>query len=338
MLDVFSQDAFSVISLTDAINKPKFQPGRVGQLGLFRESGVSTTTIMVEERDGVLSLIPPTPRGAPGTTLDKAKRKGIPVAVPHFQVDDAVMAEEVQGVRAFGSETAVEMVMDKVADRMLTHRSSLEVTKEYARVGAVIGVITYSDSSTLDIFNLFGVSQDAEIDFDLDNANPADGVLRKKCASVIRAVSKNLDGVPFSGLHALCGDAFFDDLLAHKEVRATFLNNPAAAQLRAAYVANGQSYGMFDFGGITWENYRGYVGATDFVNTDKCHIFPTGVPNLFCTYNAPADYMETVNTVGRPFYAKQFPMPNDKGVNLEVQMNSLQLCTRPKALIKGKRT
>jgi hypothetical protein len=188
------------------------------------------------------------------------------------------------------------------------------------------------------LFTEFGVAQDAEIDFDLDAATPVDGVLRKLTATIIRQMSRNLGGVPFAGISAICGDAFFDALLMHKEVRTTFLNNPAAAQLRAAYIANGQSYGAFDFGGILFENYRGYVGGTSFVDTNKCHLFPTGVPNLFRTYMAPADYIETVNRPGQRMYAKQWDMPNDKGVHLDVQMNPLNICTRPKALLKGKMT
>ena len=108
--------------------------------------------------------------------------------------------------------------------------------------------------------------------------------------------------------------------------------------MRQSYVQGGQSYGSFFFGGITWENYRGAVGATAFVNTDKCHLFPVGVPGLFRTYYAPADYIETVNTVGRRLYGKQYDMPNGKGVHLDTQMNALNICTRPKVLIQGKRT
>jgi hypothetical protein len=52
---------------------------------------------------------------------------------------------------------------------------------------------------------------------------------------------------------------------------------------------------------------------------------------------APADYIETVNTKGMPRYAKQYPMPNDKGVNLEVQSNPLCYCVRPNTLVQGKR-
>ncbi len=338
ILDVFNSDAFSVINLTDSINRPVFVPQRLAQMGLFTETGVSTINIAIEERDGILSLVPPTPRGGPGTTVNKAGRTMRVLRAPHFQVDDTIMAEEVQGVRAWGSESDVEMVATKVAERMLTHRSSLEVTMEYSRIGAVTGIITYANGETLNLFTEFGVTQDAEIDFDLDNADPADGALRRLCAETIRQESVNCGGLPFTGLYALCGDNFFDDLLAHAEVRATFLNNPAAAQLRAAYIANGMSYGSFDFGGITWENYRGYVGGTSFIDSDKCHIYPTGVPNLFRTYMAPADYISTVNTIGQRMYAFQRVLDNEKGVALEVQMNPLNICTRPKTLLKGKRT
>src|SRR6185369_10229736 len=230
MLDVFNSDAFSVVSLTDAINKLKFVPGRLGQLGLFRESGVTTTMIAIEEKDGVLSLISPTPRGGPGQTLDKALRSVRPFVVPHFEINDAVMAEEVQNVRAWGSETEVEMVAGKVAERLGIHSQSMEATIEYARIGAIKGIVTYADSSTLNLFTEFGVSQESEVDFDLDAASPASGVLRKKCATVLRLIATNLGGTPFSGARAECGDAFYDDLIAHTEVRATFLNQAAASE------------------------------------------------------------------------------------------------------------
>jgi hypothetical protein len=340
MLDIFNGDAFSVVSLTDAINKLKFVPGRIGAMGLFQESGVSETKIAIEERDGILKLIAPTPRGGPGTTLDKTQRTLRSLVVPHFEVNDGVMAEEVQGVRAWGSETAVETVQGKVAERLQLHSQSMEATHEYSRIGAVKGVVTYADGSTLDLFDQFDVSQIGEIDFDLDNANPTGGALRKACAGVIRSVAGVLEGVPFSGVHAFCGDAFFDDLIAHTEVRASYLQQQEASQLRTGYIDDGAggSYGSFNFGGITFENYRGSVDGTAFIETNKCHLFPTGVPGLFRTYYAPADYIETVNTNGQRMYAKQYEMPNGKGIHLDSQMNALDICTRPRALLKGKRT
>lgn len=338
MLDIFNSDLFGVVSLTDAINKPVFQPQRIGQMGLFSERGVNTLTILVEEKAGLLTLVSPSPRGSPGQTLDKPKAAGRPFVIPHFQIDDAIYADEVQGVRAWGTESELETVQGKVAERLMIHRASHEVTLEYARIGAVIGVITYADGSTTDLFSEFGVTQDTEIDWDLDNASPAAGVLRGRAAALVRLMSTNLGGLPFFGIQALVGDTFYDQLMAHSEVRNTFLNHPGAAALRQSYVVNGQSFGSFDFGGINFENYRGAVGGTTFVNTNKAHFFPTGVPSLFRTYFAPADYEETVNTIGKMLYVKQYPMPNGKGRNMEVQMNQLSICTRPKALLKARNT
>jgi len=339
MLDIFRNDLFGVIPLTDAINMPVFQPRRIASLGIFQETSVPTTTVALEEKQGQLILVSPTPRGGPGVTLDKKKRVGRAVSVPHFEINDGVMAEEVQGVRAWGTEDALVYVQDVVSERLLLHRQSHEATIEYSRIGAIAGVITYADGTTLDLFDTFGVSQETEIDFDLDNAGAADGALRTKCAGVTRLMGKNLDGLPFTGVRSLCGDTFFDNLLAHKEVRSTFLNNPAAEQLRQSYIGpNGEIWGQFEFGGILWENYRGYVGTTAFIDTNKCSLFAMGVPGLFRTYFAPADYTETVNRPGQRMYTKQYDMPNGKGVHLDTQTNNLNICTRPKTLLKGKRT
>jgi hypothetical protein len=340
MLDIFNGNPFSTLSLTDAINKVKYVPGWVSQRGIFVESGISTTAAAIEERNGVLGLVSPTGRGGPGSVIDRGRRTLRDVRVPHFQIDDAVMAESVQGVRAFGSETQLETVMGKVMEQSMTHMEYFAATQEYHRIGAIKGTVTYADGSTLNLYDLFGVEQISERDWDLDNASPAAGILRKTCAAVVRQLGEVLEGTPFNGVLALCGDAFFDDLLAHVEVRNSYLNTPMATVLREAYILpNGDKiWGAFEFGGIVFVNYRGSVGGTSYINTDKCHVIPLGVPSLFRTYYAPADYIETVNTTGRRLYEKLFRMPNDKGMNMEIQMNALEICTRPRVLLQGKRT
>lgn len=339
-LDIFNEDPFSVFSLTDAINDLPYVPGHIGRLGLFTTASINTLSVGIENRNGVLVLVEPTPRGGPGQTVAKNKRSMRMLGVPHFQVDDAIYADEVQGVRAFGTEDELETVMGKVDERLAEHTQSFAATEEYHRVGAIKGIVTYADGTSLNLFNEFGVSPETEIDFDLDNASPASGVLRKKCAGVYRTIAGNLGAVPFSGVRAECGDAFFDDLISHPEVRASYLQQAEASELRRGYVDNGESgvFGTFVFGNIIWENYRGAVGGTSFVHTDKCHLFPTGAPGLFKSVYAPADYIETVNTMGKRLYAKTVPWQNDKGIGLEVQTNALQYCTRPKVLMQGRRT
>lgn len=343
MLDIFRNDAFSVTSLTDAIADKRYRPGRIGQMDLFATTGVTTLTVAIERIGDMIQLVPPSPRGAPGDVRDEPKRSIEDLRIPHFQRDWSVMADEVQGVRAYGSETELLTVQRLVAQKMRSNIEDLDLTDEYSRLGAIQGVVVYKGGQTLDLYQKFGVAQPAEIDFDLDNANPAEGALRAKCVGVVRSVRAALGGVPFDYVWAPCGDRFFDDLLAHREVRETYKNWNEAQILRESYVGkNRSSNPTFEFGGIIWEN----MGAVDLdgdgsligIHTDKARFVPVGVPGLFRTYYAPADYIETVNTVGQRLYAKQYPHPNGKLIMGEVQTNALHIATRPGCLFRGKRT
>jgi len=343
MLDIFNNDAFSVTSLTDALRDVKPRPSRLGDMGLFSYSSVNTLSVAIERVGDVLQLVAPTPRGAPGETRDEPKRTIEDIRVPHFQRDWSVYADEVQGVRAFGSETTLETVQGKVAEKIAVNIADLDLTDEYSRLGAVQGIVTYKGGTTLNLFDKFGVGQPAEDDFDLDNATPTDGILRKKCVDVIRKVRKVLGGIPFVYVHAFVGDNFFDDLLQHKEVRDTYKGWSEAQILRESYIGKNRAGNpIFEFGGIVWENYGAIEdsgdGALMGIGTDAAKFVPVGVPGLFRGYYAPADYEETVNTMGRPTYAKQWPMQNGKGRQGETQRNVLHICTRPASLLRAKRT
>jgi hypothetical protein len=343
MLDIFNNDAFGVTSLTDAIAEKKVRPGRLGEMGLFSTASVATTSIAIERIGDTIQLVSPSLRGSAGETRDMPKRTIENISIPHFQRDWSVVADEVQGVRAWGSETALNTVQGIVAQKMAMNIADLDLTDEYARIGAVQGIITYKGGDTLNLFTKFGVSQPTEIDFDLDAATPAEGVLRKKCVAMIRAMRAAVGGVPFTSLHAFCGDAFFDDLLSHKEVRDTYKGWSEAQILRDSYIGPNRSANpMFSFGGITFENYGAIDSSGDGallgIGTNEAKFIPLGVDGLFRTYYAPADYVETVNTMGRRLYAKQWPMENGKGVKGEVQTNVLHIATRPGCLMRARRT
>jgi Phage major capsid protein E len=336
MLDFFGTDAFSLVSLSDQIMKLKFVPGRLGQLRIFNEFGVSTTSIDIEEKGQILDLVAPSPRGGTGSTLDKALRTLRTLKVPHFELNGGITAEEVQNVRAFGNTSALETVMNKVNEHMSSMASSLDITLEYARVGAVKGIVTYKDGSTLNLFNEFGVTPPATIAFDLTNATASPGALRMVCQKLLRDIAYALDGVPYTGVRAMCGDDFFDALIANSEVRSTYLNWGAAGDLRQSYISSGNAiFGTFEFAGITWENYRGSYAGSPFFDTDKAYFIVEGVPGLYRTAFAPADYIETVNTMGQSRYARMRPTENMKGYYIDVQSNFLCYMTRPNACFKG---
>lgn len=322
MLDVFKSDAFSMVSMTDAILKAPFQPGRLGALNLFGSRGITTTTVVVEEKDGRLELIADSPRGGPSTTIGAKKRTARSFRVLHLEKESRVLADEVQGIRAFGQETQAETVQQLVAERMIDLRAFHEVTLEHLRIGALKGQILDADGTTV-LFNLFtefGVSQQTH-DIDLGTED-----VRTECINIQRLIENELGGEPTTGYHAFCGNTFYDALRNDTGVKES-LKYQESAQLR-------DDARTFKFGGITWENYRGSVGAVAFVPTAEAYVFPLGT-QIFRNYWAPADFVETVNTLGQALYAKVVADERlNRYVDIHTQSNPLALCLRPRAVIK----
>ena len=141
-LDIFNDDAFSVHTLTAKINEQPYRPGQISDSGLFSENSVTTTIVSIELMAGNLSLVEPSVRGGPGETIGDDKRRLIPFEVDHYQRDDSVTADEVQNVRAFGTESEVETVQGRVIEKAARHLADLDMTIEHQRVGAIKGIVT----------------------------------------------------------------------------------------------------------------------------------------------------------------------------------------------------
>ncbi|CDY77964.1 elements of external origin; phage-related functions and prophages [Caballeronia glathei] len=323
---LFNDDAFSLSSLSAAINETPYVPSRLAALGLFDEQGITTTVVQIEKDGDTLALVPAGRRGVPAQVIKGSKRSMLPFNTVHLPERATIGADEVQNLRAFGSETELEAVQTVVNRRLGKMRRQLDATHEYHRIGAIKGQILDADGQTIveDLLDRFGIER-TTIDFELDQANTE---IRSKCAQVLDAIEDALGNTPFTGVRVLCGRNFWNLLIVLKTVKETYLNSTLAAQLR------GDTRDAFDLGGCTFERYRGRVGGIGYVADNEAYAVPEGVPELFITRFAPADYMEAVNTTGLPYYAKQELMDFDKGVELEAQSNPIHLCTRPKAVIK----
>lgn len=330
VVDVWDGDGFTIESLTAAINNEPYRPGQVSASGLFEEDGVTTTRISIEERNGKLSLVEPSQRGGPGETTGGDDRRLVPFDIQHYQRDDTVLADEVQNVRAFGTEDQLETIQDRVERRGKRHAQDLTMTLEHQRVGAIKGIVTSKSGATLhDLYNRFGLSVPAAVSLELDVDAT---IVANLFQDVIYSIEDALDE-PYSGIHVFTGRTFHKALWTHKSVRETFLYNGGASVLRQDVPDT------FNFAGATWERYKTGAKATadlgsPYIADTEARVVVKGVPDLFITRFAPADYEETVNTLGLPFYMKQVRKLNGKGRDIEVQMNAISLCTKPGTLRK----
>ena len=325
---IFNDDAFSLSSLTAAINEQAYVPGRISELGMFNEEGITHTTIQIERDGDTLALVASSSRGSPAAVVTGSRRNLIPFNTVHLPQRAAILADEIQNLRAFGQETEMEALQTVVNRRLAKMRLQLDATHEFHRIGAIKGKILDADGTSVvvDLMDRFGIRQQV-LAYGLDDPKTE---IRNRNQDVLEAVEDALGNTPFSGVRVVCGRNFWRELLVLPTVKETFLNTTMAAALR------GDPRGSLELDGLVFERYRGRVGGVGFIGDDEAYAVPEGVPDLFISRFAPGDYMEAVNTTGLPYYAKQEIMPFNKGVEIEAQSNPIHLCTRPKAVIRLK--
>lgn len=337
-MDIFGADAFSLVELTEAINRQPYLPSFLGSLNLFTVRPVRTETVAIEHIEGTLQLVQTSPRGAPLQPRANELRNVRDVRTVRIAQFDKLQASEIQGLRAFGTEDQFATVMSEWARRTAALRDNIALTWENMRLGAIQGVVTDADGSIIvNWFDLFGVAQPAEIDFNLDAGSPTPGELRNRCTAVIRAMQRAAQGAwtPTTQVYGLCGDDFWDALTAHSEVRATYLNHAAAAELREP-----TAWEMFRFGGISFVNYRGTDdNSTVAVPPTKCKFFPVGASGMFAVAFSPGESFDIVNTLGRPLYNVAIvDRERNAWVQSELYSYPLFMCLRPQVLQSARLT
>ncbi len=326
--NLFSGEAWSMMTMTQAINTMPFVPGRIGQMGLFEAAGVATNHIQIEEENGVLSLIPSKARGEAPTQNAHGKRKMRYLGIPHFPLADTLMATEVQGVRVLGGTELQgwEAERDK---RLASMAAKHDATLEYGKLGAIKGRVLDADGVTVlyDLFAEFGVNQ-TTVDF-LFGTTTGSGRLKKLVLGIKRTIEGALQNGVYSQIRAVCGKNWFDAFTTHPEVVDAY-----NLWLDGQYKRDDQRKG-FEIWGVVFEEYVGAIGGTPFVADAECHFFPTGVNGLYKTWFGPGNFLESANTIGLPRYAKSEPMKWNRGVELLTESNPIHLCTKPSVLVKG---
>ena len=340
ILDIFNSDPFSSIALTEAVQRNPYQPVGLGELDIFDENPIRTTALAIEERKGVLTLIPVSQRGQEGTQRTTEKRDMRYFQVPRLMHSDTVYASELQNIREFGTESVPMQLEAEVARRLSGPTgllASLEYTKEYHRLAAVQGLLLDAGGAVIyNWFNEFGITQAAEVGFNL--SAEAANTLRPIANAIVRAMARASQGAftPRTRVYALCGDTFYDQFTNHVDVIRTFVNWSDAAALRDN--SQGAAFQAFDFAGITWFNYRGSDDTTSIaVGADKVKFFPVNAPGIFRVAYAPGESAEWINTPGKPVYV--IPIPDRdrrQWWKMETTSYPLHICTRPEVLQSGR--
>lgn len=333
-MDVFNSNAFSMLSMTAAIQDVPTVPSFLGSLNLFTPKPVRTTGVEVERRGKTLALIQSSERGSPRPTATRDRRTLRTFNTVRLAKTDKLMADEIQNIRAFGTESELEGVQAEIARRQLGLLDDLETTMEFHRLSAINGILLDADNSQIyDYFSEFGIAAPTEIAFDWANKT---GVKTFVADNVKRPMIRALGGRARPGMRilALCGDTFYDAMQENAEYRATYLQTNEARSLR-----DDNTFETISAWGVDWVNYKGTDDNTTVAIADaKCKFIPVGVPDVFQVAYSPAEGFDYVNTLGLERYAGTYMDPSGRNewVDIDVAGYPLHICSTPEALLDGR--
>jgi hypothetical protein len=199
-------------------------------------------------------------------------------------------------------------------------------------MGALKGQILEDDGATViyDLYKEFLITRKS-VDFVLGTSTTD---IRAKCLEIKRHIELNLKGEIMSGIRVLVDKDFMDAFTNHAKVITAYERWESGAALRNDMRAG------FPFAGLIFEEYEGTAtdingNARKFLDSKDGVAFPEGTQNTFKTFYAPADFMETVNTVGIPLYAKREIRKFNRGVDVHTQSNPLPICMRPEVCVRA---
>jgi hypothetical protein len=82
ILNPFDAGGYSLAEMTEALNILPNVYTRLGQMGLFRFEGVTQRSVVIEQAEGVLNLLPSVPLGGPATVANRDVRSMRSFTIP----------------------------------------------------------------------------------------------------------------------------------------------------------------------------------------------------------------------------------------------------------------
>ena len=308
--------------------------GLINQLGIFSSEGVSQNTITVESTGGTLGLLTDQVRGTRSNVSKDETRSLRSFVIPHFNMDDAIKPEDLQGKRAFGSADAAETEAAVMARKLLRIRRTHAATMEAARAQVLTAGTIYAPNGTVsgNYFTEFGVTQKV-VDFVLGTSTTE--VIEKGEEALAHSQDNLLSGESPSQFVALCSPQFFAKLIKHATIKEAYKYYQSTQSPLRERLGIGAGTRTFDHGGVTYIEYRGTTPAgAQFIPANDAVLIPMGTMDSFKTYLGPANKLSYANTIGEEAYVFTYRSPTDTEIKIETETNLLNVLRRPGCVVR----
>lgn len=281
-----SDHIFGVNSLSEAINELPATPSILNDLNIFKKEYKTTTYVSVERKENVLTLVANTPRGGVGDPVKSHRHAPKTFNMMHLVKDDIVRADDVQNLRAFGSQSQTMAVADLVNDKLAGMKADIDYTIEHARLGALKGKILDADGKTViaDIYKEFGLTR--------KSVNWALSTKTTQVTALINSYKQDIGklrrGESITGYVCLVSPAFMNTLIAHDSVEKYYARHQDGLTYRegntdVSFIHNGIKFVVYadEFeSGLKLEDDEGYDLRADNKTWGVMTVFDDGQGNL----------------------------------------------------------
>lgn len=330
-------NAFEIVDYTQELAIVPNSWTLLNDLGLFREEFLSQNTVTFEETQHTLGLLKDYVRGdKPQANKDDVRAiRAFPI--PHFPIVDAVLPQDVQGKRAYGSQDQAETTEAVMARKIGRIRKNMDITLEVARFQTLTTGGVYAPNGTLvgNFYTDFGITP-VTVDFDLDT--PTADVLGS-VETVIASMQDNAQtGDVINRIVGYVSPEFFGKLIAHPKVQQAYLYysaNPGQEILRNRAGNTGGLYRTFSYGGIDFVEVREQINGQRMLAANSAIFVPQGADESFVTYFGPANKFGYLNTVAERSYMWTYNDPKGERIDIEGEYNFINVLRRPQLVIRG---
>lgn len=326
-------NAFEIVDYTQDLVSIPNQWNLVNSLGLFDVEGVSQHSITFETSNGTIGMITDQVRGARSQMNQDETRALRSFAIPHFNLDDAVKPQDIQGKRAFGSTDAAETEAAVIARKMLRIRRSYSALLETSRVYALTTGGIYAPNGTVvgNMYTEFSVTR-KEVDFVLGTSTTE--LTAKIEEGIAHSQDNILSGESLTGFIALCSPQFFAKLIAHATIKEAYKYYSSTQEPLRNRLGTGVQR-QFVHGGVTFIEYRGTNPAgAQYIPSGDAYLIPTGTMDTFKTYFSPGNKFDLVNTIGEEVYMWLYRDVKGSEITIETESNMLSMVRRPQCIVR----
>jgi hypothetical protein len=329
ILNIFQNDAFSLASMSAAIDQVEYVPQTLIGSGVFNDEPIRTEVVGIESREGEISIVDFSQRGSERESRDKTTPAKIAyVSTPRLSLTAKIMASELAFLREFGTEDQIKQAQKEISRRQFGPNglvADIDFTLERMAMGCLNGkILDKAGNIVFDYFTLLGRVESAGITLNLTALS--DGELRAEITQkILRPMKRKAYGARFQYLRAFCGKNAFDKLNKNPEYYATFIAQQQGAELRASYFEK-----PVFFAGVEWLEYIGDNDDVITVDDNEIKFVPWGANDIYSRVMSPGESFSMQNTLGQKLYSSVVvDDKRDEFVEIDVATYSLLVNKRP---------